>query len=131
MVEEREDASTLRKAKSMDDDGISKKIANIETVRQMKTQFSGHIIRRTPASLDWQGNPLLTLPPHKDVIGILTLTQREIDIINERAKIAKARYVIRFPEYSILTFLSVISANESGKFLTRVQFKTFYSDPCI
>jgi hypothetical protein len=127
-VEEKEDAAALRKAKKRDDDGISEKIAKIETVRRMQSQFVGHILRRTPASLDWQGNPLLTLPPHKDVIGILDLTQREIDIINERAEIAKARYVIRFLAYAVLTFLSVISANESGKFLTRVRFVNFYSD---
>jgi hypothetical protein len=130
-VEEKEDLAAVRKARKMNDDGISIRQTQIETVIRMQSQFTGHILRRTAASLDWQGNPLLTLPPHKDIIGILSLTQREIDIIDERAEIAKARSVVCFPGYAILTFLSVVSGNESGKFLTRVRFMTFYPDPCV
>ncbi|KAF8800887.1 hypothetical protein BYT27DRAFT_7216694, partial [Phlegmacium glaucopus] len=61
------------------------------------------ILRRTTDSLNWEGKTLLEIPPHKDIIGVLKLTERESNIIQERARAAKA---------------SVMSANESGKFLT-------------
>jgi hypothetical protein len=62
----------------------------------------------------------INLPPHKDIVGILTLTKCEMDIVNERAEATNARYVVSGSWYSVLTFFSVISANESGKVLTRV-----------
>jgi TATA-binding protein-associated factor len=92
VVEEIEDKAAVRRAKRMDDDGRSLRIVQIESVRRMQTHFIGSILRRTTDSLTWDGRTLLNLPPHVDVIGILTLTKREMDIINVRAEAAKARY---------------------------------------
>lgn len=92
IVEDREDAAVTRRAKKLDDDGITLRIAQLEAVRRMQKDFAGSILRRTPSSVDWQGDVLLTLPPHTNIIGIVTLTPREMAIINERAETAKARY---------------------------------------
>ena len=94
IVEDREDAAVARRAKKLDDDGITLRIAQLEAVRRMQKDFAGSILRRTPSSVDWQGNVLLTLPPHTNIIGIVTLTPREMAIINERAETAKARYSV-------------------------------------
>jgi hypothetical protein len=103
IVEDKEYAAIVRRAKKLDDDGITLRTAQIEAVRQMQKGFTGSILRRTPSSIDWQGNVLLTLPPHRDIIGIVTLTPREMAIINERAEAAKARYVACVSFYSALT----------------------------
>jgi hypothetical protein len=89
--EEKDDASTIRKAKKLDDDGMALRVAQIEAVRRMQTQFAGHIIRRTTDSKNWKGQTLLDLPPHEDIVGVLTLTDREKRILGERAQAAKER----------------------------------------
>jgi TATA-binding protein-associated factor len=88
--EQREDAATYRKAKKLDDDGESLKIAEVLAVRRMQAQFSGHILRRTTDSVDWRGGSLLDLPPHKTIAGVLELTKREMDIIQKRAEDARS-----------------------------------------
>jgi len=51
----------------------------------MNLQFDGRVIRRSLDSLDWQGKPLLNLPPCIIIHGCLDLTKREIDIIEDIA----------------------------------------------
>ncbi|KIK51761.1 hypothetical protein GYMLUDRAFT_251819 [Collybiopsis luxurians FD-317 M1] len=102
--EARQDSSDLRKAKKLDDDGLSVQKVQITSVRRIQKQFHGHVVRRTTDSKDWKGERLLNLPPHKDIIGILTLTDRESEILVQRAEDAKA---------------NVMSGNDTGKFLTR------------
>lgn len=92
--EEKEDAAAIRRAKKMDDEGESLKIVQIEAVRRMQKHFLGSILRRTADSRNWLGSGILDVPPHKTILGILTLTDREMSIINERAEAAKARYVM-------------------------------------
>lgn len=89
--EEKEDSALFRRAKKMDDDGRSLLSAQVDSVRRMQKQFLGSILRRTTDSINWCGQTLLNLPPHEDIVGILNLTKRETDIINERAEAAKAR----------------------------------------
>ncbi|KAF8869930.1 SNF2 family N-terminal domain-containing protein [Infundibulicybe gibba] len=101
--EEKEDAAAGRRAKKLDDDGLSLRRIQIEAVRRMQMQFCGSILRRTVDSKTPTGQKLVDLPPHKDIIGILRLTQRETEIVAERAEAAKA---------------TITSANESGKFRT-------------
>jgi TATA-binding protein-associated factor len=91
VVQEAEDKAAVRKAKAMEDDGLSLKVTQIELVRRMQSHFVGCILRRTHESVTWDGKPLLDLPPCLDINGILTLTQREMKILNERAEAAKAR----------------------------------------
>jgi hypothetical protein len=55
----------------------------------MQGHFAGHILRRTTDSVDWKGNSLLQLPPHKVIIGVLQLTGREVEIIQKRAEDAR------------------------------------------
>jgi hypothetical protein len=89
--EEKEDLANIRRAKKLDDDGLSLRIAQIEIVQRLQKQFTGSILRRTTDSLNWEGKTLLEIPPHKDIIGVLKLTERESNIIQERARAAKAR----------------------------------------
>jgi TATA-binding protein-associated factor len=91
--EEKDDAAATRRAKKMDDEGQSLKIVEIEAVRRMQKHFLGSILRRTVDSRNWLGSGILDVPPHKTILGVLTLTDREMSIINERAEAAKARYV--------------------------------------
>ena len=100
--QELEDKATIRRAKAMDDDGLSLKIAQVELVRRMQTHFVGSILRRTHESVTWDGKSLLNLPPCLDIIGVLALTPRETNILNERAEAAKARCA-RLPVVQALT----------------------------
>jgi hypothetical protein len=43
--------------------------------------------------LNWKGETLLDIPPYEDIVGILTLTDRESQILQERAEDAKAKCV--------------------------------------
>ena len=123
MQEQKEDMATFRKAKKLDDDGESLKAAEVAAVRRMQKQFSGHILRRTTDSVDWRGENLLQLPPHKEIVGVLELTERETEIIQKRAEDARNRQVsnqntLENPSHLLL---SVVTANESGRFFqTRV-----------
>jgi TATA-binding protein-associated factor len=89
--EEKEDAAEVRKAKKLDDDGRLVRSVQIQSVRRMHKQFRGSILRRTTDSINWIGRTLLDLPPCKEIVGVLTLTKRETDLLSERAEIAKAR----------------------------------------
>lgn len=125
MEDVRKDASDLRKAKKLDDDGDAFRRVQIAAVKRIQNQFLGHILRRTTNSRNWKGKSLLKIPPYKEIIGVLTLTEREMEILAQRAKDAKAKYVYCmlsgpcFKCYNI--YSSVMSANESGKFQTTVR----------
>jgi hypothetical protein len=120
-IEEKEDNTLCRKAKKLDDDGQSLKLAQIQTVLRMQQQFHGHIIWRTANSTNWRGEPLIKLPPLIHIVGILSLTERESNIIKEQAETARAGYVIYFcPVHPLNIICSVISANETGQLQTRV-----------
>lgn len=89
--ETREDNRLLRRAKKCDDDGLEVQKVNVAAARRIRQQFSGYVIRRTKDSLDWKGEKLLNLPPHKEIVGVLTLTERETTILDQRAQDAKAK----------------------------------------
>jgi hypothetical protein len=91
ITEEKDDAAAIRRAKTMEDDGQSLRVAQIEAVRRMQKQFKRSVLRRTTDSRNWEGQTLLDLHPHQDIIGVLELTKREKDIIAERAEAAKER----------------------------------------
>ncbi|KAF7771865.1 hypothetical protein Agabi119p4_6176 [Agaricus bisporus var. burnettii] len=73
-TEEKDDGSTVRRAKKFDDEGAT---------------LLRHFLRRTVASTNWEGKVLLPLPEPKEIIGLLQLSDREAAIIAERAKAAK------------------------------------------
>lgn len=88
--DEKEDNSTFRRVKKYDDDGQALRKAQLTAVRRMQTQFLEHILRRTTASISWEGKPLISLPDPVEIIGVVTLTERETKIMQERAEEARA-----------------------------------------
>jgi hypothetical protein len=95
-IEEKTDASKLRRAKKLDDDGEAVLAEQLQVVRRLQSHCRGHFLRRTAASRDWEGRDLLPLPPYIEIIGILNLTEREMTIIQERSEAAKAAYAFEF-----------------------------------
>jgi len=89
-TEEKEDLATLRKARKLDDDGVSLLVAQLSIVKRLQPRLVGHFLRRTTASLNWEQSPLLPLPPYVEIAGILKLTERETAIIKARSDAAKA-----------------------------------------
>ncbi|KAF8523869.1 P-loop containing nucleoside triphosphate hydrolase protein [Hysterangium stoloniferum] len=122
--QEKDDNAAIHQAKKYDDNGESMRKAQIKAVRKMHRMFAGHILRRVPDSKDWEGKKLLDIPPYKDIIGILTLTERENEILKDCAEMARTWYhhcaccIIQAKE----NITSVLSANETGK----LQTKKFY-----
>jgi TATA-binding protein-associated factor len=88
--EEKDDAAAVRRAKKLDDDGETQLAERVQAVKRLQGHLTGHFLRRTTDSFDYKANPLLPLPPYKEILGIVTLTQRETDIIRTRAASAKA-----------------------------------------
>ncbi|KAF8500014.1 P-loop containing nucleoside triphosphate hydrolase protein [Hysterangium stoloniferum] len=122
--QEKDDNAAICQAKKYDDNGESVRKAQIKAVRKMHRMFAGHILHRVPDSKDWEGKKLLDIPPYKDIIGILMLTERENEILKDRAEMARTWYddcaccIIQAKE----NITSVLSANETGK----LQTKKFY-----
>jgi hypothetical protein len=90
-TDEKNDMNRFRRARNLDDDGIALRLAQVEAVRRVRQYFDGHMIRRTTESTDWEAKKLIDLPPHKEIIGVLALTERETNIIQDRAEAARAR----------------------------------------
>ncbi|GLB36948.1 putative aortic smooth muscle cell differentiation [Lyophyllum shimeji] len=88
--EEREDASAVRRAKKLDDDGEAVQFEQTQAVKRLQGHLTGHFLRRTTESEDFQGNILIPLPPYKEIMGILNLTERERKIITDRTETVKA-----------------------------------------
>lgn len=89
-IEEKADATKLRRAKKLDDDGEAVLAEQLQIVRRLQGHCKGHFLRRTSKSVDDRGAPLLPLPPYEEIIGVLNLTERETAIMHERSEAAKA-----------------------------------------
>ncbi|KAF9443968.1 hypothetical protein P691DRAFT_808051 [Macrolepiota fuliginosa MF-IS2] len=89
-VEEKNDAANIRKAKKLDDDGEAVRAERRQIIGRLQQRCHGHFLRRTTESVNWLGKPLLSLPPCHEIIGVVSLTRRETEIIEERAEAAKA-----------------------------------------
>jgi len=87
--EEREDAKRLYQAKKSNSQGHNVLAENIRVIWQHQQHLSGHFLRRTTSSVDYNGIPLLDLPPYQEIVGLLKLTEREMAIITEHAEAAK------------------------------------------
>ncbi|KAF5331786.1 hypothetical protein D9758_018091 [Tetrapyrgos nigripes] len=81
---------SIRQAKKLDDDGKSVAKLMKAYVKKMHDQFQGHIIRRTSQSVKWNGQKLLDLPPLKQYMCYLDLTEREKSILHSKAKEARS-----------------------------------------
>jgi hypothetical protein len=88
--QEKEDTASVRRAKKLDDDGESLQAEQVQAVKRLQSHLKGNFLRRTTESLDHDLKPLLPLPPYKEILGTVTLTERETEIIQERAAAAKA-----------------------------------------
>ncbi|THU90177.1 hypothetical protein K435DRAFT_864524 [Dendrothele bispora CBS 962.96] len=109
----KDDAALLRQAKKKDDDGHEIRCVQIESVQNLQTHFSSHILRRTIDSRNWRGKSLLDLPPHKEIITVVDLTDRERCILDKQAEIVKE---------------TIVSGNETAKYLTKVSFRMYAQD---
>lgn len=89
-IEEKDDAAALRRAKKLDDDGEALLMTQLKSIKCLQGHLIGCFLRRTTTSLDYLGNVLLPLPPYVEILGILNLTPRESQIIEDRAEAAKA-----------------------------------------
>lgn len=89
MAEEKDYVSRVRRAKKDGEEAVQ--IEQVKAVTQLQSYFSGHILRRTIDSKSHTGSLLLDLPPYKTFDAILTLTDREMTIINEHAEKANAK----------------------------------------
>lgn len=65
------------------DDECPIRLKQIEVSQFMQGLFEGRIIRRTAESLGPDKKPLIKLPPMTIVYGILNLTPREYEIIDQ------------------------------------------------
>ncbi|RXW15947.1 hypothetical protein EST38_g9910 [Candolleomyces aberdarensis] len=85
------DNAQLRRAKiekggdpdsfTSEDDPV--KVSQVEISKRLAAKFQNRVIRRIATSLDVDGNPLISLPPIRVVEGILHLTEREREILEE------------------------------------------------
>ncbi|RXW12649.1 hypothetical protein EST38_g13204 [Candolleomyces aberdarensis] len=59
------------------------KLAQVDISKRLAAKFQNRVIRRVATSLDVDGNPLILLPPIDVIEGILHLTEREREILDE------------------------------------------------
>lgn len=102
--EEKEDIRTLRRArKEMQDEAYMSddneedlvKFHQIEIAQRMQRQSQGHTLRRTTASLNFNGEELVALPPCETTYAYLNLTERELQIITANGEALEETYVAR------------------------------------
>lgn len=86
---EKDIASDMRKARKMDDDGEALLAVQIMAVRESQAQLVGNFLRRTTESRTNLGALLIPLPPYVEIIGVITLTDREVAIIAKRKSAAQ------------------------------------------
>lgn len=89
-LEEKNDAATIRRLKKLDDDGEALLAEQLKAVKRLQSHLVGHFLRRTTESRNWKQEVLLPLPPYIEILGVLTLTERETTIVQSCAEAAKA-----------------------------------------
>ena len=107
--EEKEDGRALRRARkelSADhdplEDGEDDPVKACQRIiaQRMQRQSAGRLLRRTVSSKDWEGNPLVALPPCKIIHVTLDLTPRELEIITSNGEalkdtcVSRKRYIV-------------------------------------
>jgi hypothetical protein len=92
LADQQADAAELRRAKvEKQEQGIGEqedpyRLCQVKTSHRMQKQFMGRVIRRTVASRDMDGKPLINLPPLAIVYGVVNLTNREMAIIDAQTE---------------------------------------------
>ena len=100
--EEKQDTRDLRPARKelpegseeINEDRNAVKLKQVEIARRMFNYSKGHLIFRTKASLNWKGDPLITLPPLRTEYVYLDLTERELKVIAANGKLLQEKLVI-------------------------------------
>lgn len=121
--EEKEDTRALRRARKeapdnydpledSDDDPV--KACQVAIAQRMQKQTAGHLLCRTVNSKDWQGNPLVSLPPCKIVHVTLDLTPRELEIITSSGQALKEKSVSHISYILIDLIISQRWHSQSG-----------------
>ncbi|KAF5339073.1 hypothetical protein D9758_016463 [Tetrapyrgos nigripes] len=124
LEEMKTDASDVRKAKKFDDDGAILRRVLVKAVRRIQRDYGKCLLRRTTTdSKNHLGQTLLDLPPHKDIMGYVELTDREKKIINRLAEEAKAK-----PRRSLPVFTSIEEWEkvQSTKMTVTAQVAAYY-----
>ncbi|KAG6848956.1 hypothetical protein H0H93_012463 [Arthromyces matolae] len=75
--DEKSDASELRRAKKLDDDGEAVLECQLSVIERLRDYAYGNFIRRSTQSLDYKGRNLILLPGVVTIIGLLKLMERE------------------------------------------------------
>ena len=65
--EEKDDDAAVRRAKKLDNDGETQLAERVQAVKRLQGHLTGHFLRRTTDSFDYNAKPLLPLPPYKEV----------------------------------------------------------------
>lgn len=98
LEEEKEDTRALRRARKESPGGSDPQDDNeddpvrtcqLAIAQRMQRQTAKHLLRRTVNSKDWQGKPLVALPPCKIIHVTLDLTPRELEIITSNGEALK------------------------------------------
>ncbi|KAG6852776.1 hypothetical protein C0991_009199 [Blastosporella zonata] len=76
-IEEKEDLTAQRRAKKLDDDGETLLAENLRIVLRLQNHGQHHFLRRTTESKDWRGETLVAIPPYREIIGIINLSEKE------------------------------------------------------
>ncbi|KXN82358.1 hypothetical protein AN958_02655, partial [Leucoagaricus sp. SymC.cos] len=88
-TQEKSDTSKLRKARKKDDEGEICATWS-QSVLRLQGQCGGHFLRRELTSVNPEGKLLLALPDYREIIGLLTLTERETEIMKKHEEAVKA-----------------------------------------
>lgn len=86
---EKNDLSLSRAAKrgAVDEDAaeLAARACYVDAAQRMQAYFKDRILRRGVSSLDWLGQPLVSLPPCIHIFLVVKPTAREMAIITELA----------------------------------------------
>jgi hypothetical protein len=97
-VEEKADSSNIRRAKTEAGcdvlEGDPTIGCQMVIAQRMQRQFEGRILRRTIDSKNWKGERIIQIPPYEEMMVIVKLTTREMEIITELADSVKERLVV-------------------------------------
>lgn len=96
LTEEKADASDIRRAKAESGgdllEGDPTTECQMVIAQRMQRQFEGRILRRTIDSTDWKGERIIQIPPYEEIMVIVKLTAREMEIITELADSVQERF---------------------------------------
>lgn len=89
-LQQQQDAAELRRARQekAEDPTLTGeldpvRLCQVRISHRLQSRFEGRVLRRTPASLNPEGRPLIDLPPLTVIYAVLNLTPRELKLIDD------------------------------------------------